>query len=425
MIPILQSFYSLQNKRLDSNNSDICICIFAFSPTFSQVPIMVDTTPEKRSVARLETEEDNTDITPLKKVKTDGNTSAWSGAVKVNRALVFSSGDGKNLEADMEAVQKSENSSMKGSESRNSHSTSSNSCSGYTQNEQCSNTDDKIESHISKQGFNQSGTLDPGESQGMVDFLTDLISTGQFESLESFGSEGYVTSERDIDKGDTTKASEEHTSSFPEGEDTTFRKENTSKVLEANEVNESEQGIEERERQNFPVSVVDCKVSDEGISGKLEIHSKSKTCNRSPPIVQRVATLGRMSSEVKGTSETSNVNSAHVCQTPVTHTAPETNRICSSHNNDRNYGNTTQYKRYKNSYKLLEVHKRVVGSYPVNSHTAEDDSIALLRICQKLAPAFIEWANRNAVPINTVEPMYPKSPKKRKVLETGTLAYNT
>lgn len=81
------------------------------------------------------------------------------------------------------------------------------------------------------------------------------------------------------------------------------------------------------------------------------------------------------------------------------------------------------FKKYKYSYKLTDVHKRVLGWSPKNAHTAEDDCMSLLRICQKLCPQVCQWADENAVPIEKIPPLYSKSPRKRKPLPEGVFPY--
>ncbi|XP_012938245.1 uncharacterized protein LOC101851949 [Aplysia californica] len=58
------------------------------------------------------------------------------------------------------------------------------------------------------------------------------------------------------------------------------------------------------------------------------------------------------------------------------------------------------------SYKLSAVYSRMFGQEPDVSHTAEDDCLTMLKIVHVLSRKFIEWCDANAVPLNSVDPMY-------------------
>lgn len=82
------------------------------------------------------------------------------------------------------------------------------------------------------------------------------------------------------------------------------------------------------------------------------------------------------------------------------------------------------YKKYKQSYKLGDIHERVMGYKAEGAHRAEDDCIALLRICQKMCYQVCRWADRNAVAVSVVPPLYSKSPRKKRPLEQGVFPYH-
>ena len=75
----------------------------------------------------------------------------------------------------------------------------------------------------------------------------------------------------------------------------------------------------------------------------------------------------------------------------------------------------------KQCYTLRELHKRVVGVYPCNSHHAEGDCLALVRIFQNAAQQACEWANCHAVPFSSIPPLY--IPKARRSLSDGMFPY--
>ncbi len=77
-------------------------------------------------------------------------------------------------------------------------------------------------------------------------------------------------------------------------------------------------------------------------------------------------------------------------------------------------------KRPKLSYKLAEVHKRMVGTDFGNAHNAEADCFALLRIFQRCFLSTEEWINGNATSFGKVHPMYRvKSANKPDCLGRG------
>ena len=72
-------------------------------------------------------------------------------------------------------------------------------------------------------------------------------------------------------------------------------------------------------------------------------------------------------------------------------------------------------------YTLTELHKRVVGYYPQDTHSAEGDCIALARIFQNSTEKACEWADRHAIPFSGVPPLY--TIKARRFLPQGTFPY--
>lgn len=74
-------------------------------------------------------------------------------------------------------------------------------------------------------------------------------------------------------------------------------------------------------------------------------------------------------------------------------------------------------KRPKVSYRLPELHNRVVGYYPPGAHRAEDDSLALIRLFRKQGKEALHWADQHAIPFVDIAPMY--SPKKKEPLPRG------
>lgn len=68
------------------------------------------------------------------------------------------------------------------------------------------------------------------------------------------------------------------------------------------------------------------------------------------------------------------------------------------------------------SYKLLDLHQRIIGREPPESHKAEDDCLTLARIFW-LTPNAPLWADVNAVPLDMFDPLY--TPKKRHTLLLG------
>jgi hypothetical protein len=68
------------------------------------------------------------------------------------------------------------------------------------------------------------------------------------------------------------------------------------------------------------------------------------------------------------------------------------------------------------SYKLVDLHQRIIGSEPPESHRAEDDCLTLARIFW-LTPNAPLWADINAVAFHRFEPLY--SVRRRKPLPCG------
>ena len=78
-------------------------------------------------------------------------------------------------------------------------------------------------------------------------------------------------------------------------------------------------------------------------------------------------------------------------------------------------------KKKKLCYTLAELHKRVVGYYPPDTHSAEGDCIALARIFQNSTEQACEWADRHAIPFSDIPPLY--TIKARRSLPQGTFPY--
>lgn len=70
---------------------------------------------------------------------------------------------------------------------------------------------------------------------------------------------------------------------------------------------------------------------------------------------------------------------------------------------NRHNRNNLPQKRF--SYRLAEIHLRVVGCYPSGSHRAEDDCVALARIFM-FTPNSTQWADGHAVPFSAFRPLY-------------------
>lgn len=75
---------------------------------------------------------------------------------------------------------------------------------------------------------------------------------------------------------------------------------------------------------------------------------------------------------------------------------------------DRHAGN---YTKKRVSYRLGEIHLRVLGCYPSGSHTAEDDCIALARIFMSTQNC-TQWADSHAVPFSAFSPLYNSQRRK-------------
>jgi len=67
------------------------------------------------------------------------------------------------------------------------------------------------------------------------------------------------------------------------------------------------------------------------------------------------------------------------------------------------------------SYKLVDLHQRIVGHEPTESHRAEDDCLTLARIFW-LTPKAPAWADSHAVPFDRFRPLYVM---RRKPLPPG------
>ena len=63
------------------------------------------------------------------------------------------------------------------------------------------------------------------------------------------------------------------------------------------------------------------------------------------------------------------------------------------------------------SYKLIDLHRRVIGFDPPESHRAEDDCVTLARVFW-LTPNAPLWADVNAVEFDRYSPLYTVRPRK-------------
>ena len=68
------------------------------------------------------------------------------------------------------------------------------------------------------------------------------------------------------------------------------------------------------------------------------------------------------------------------------------------------------------SYKLVDLHQRIIGCEPAESHRAEDDCLTLARIFW-LTPNAPLWADVNAIEFDRFSPLY--TPRRRKPLPSG------
>lgn len=74
------------------------------------------------------------------------------------------------------------------------------------------------------------------------------------------------------------------------------------------------------------------------------------------------------------------------------------------------------------SYKLVDLHQRIIGFEPPESHRAEDDCLTLARIFW-LTPNAPLWADVNAVPFDRFDPLY--AVRRRKPLPCGVFPSST
>jgi len=74
------------------------------------------------------------------------------------------------------------------------------------------------------------------------------------------------------------------------------------------------------------------------------------------------------------------------------------------------------------SYKLVDLHQRIIGFEPPESHRAEDDCLTLARIFW-LTPNAPLWADVNAIPFDRYDPLY--SVRRRKPLPCGVFPSST
>lgn len=85
-------------------------------------------------------------------------------------------------------------------------------------------------------------------------------------------------------------------------------------------------------------------------------------------------------------------------------TFPVQNKVAVLQNEPMNH-RARNYAKKRVSYRLGEIHLRVLGCYPSGSHTAEDDCLALARIFM-FTQNCAQWADGNAIPFSAFSPLY-------------------
>ena len=80
-------------------------------------------------------------------------------------------------------------------------------------------------------------------------------------------------------------------------------------------------------------------------------------------------------------------------------------------------------KRQKLSYKLVELHKRVVGYAMQNEHRAEDDCLALVRIFHRAFSKVCPWIDNHAISFTDVSPMFTSKLKTKPCLGPNEFPY--
>lgn len=125
-----------------------------------------------------------------------------------------------------------------------------------------------------------------------------------------------------------------------------------------------------------------------------EIANEGPSLNLMPPF--NVPVISDSESSLSCTTSQIFTNTTMVLQNR------ENDIMVKEHFNRRNRNSFPQ-KRF--SYRLGEIHLRVVGCYPSGSHRAEDDCVALARIFM-FTPNSTKWADSHAVPFAAFRPLY-------------------
>lgn len=86
------------------------------------------------------------------------------------------------------------------------------------------------------------------------------------------------------------------------------------------------------------------------------------------------------------------------------------NKVAVLQNEQKNL-RARDYTKKRVSYRLGEIHLRVLGCYPSGSHTAEDDCLALARIFL-FTHNCTQWADSHAIPFSAFSPLYNSRRRK-------------
>ncbi|KAH3689406.1 uncharacterized protein LOC127864089 [Dreissena polymorpha] len=119
-------------------------------------------------------------------------------------------------------------------------------------------------------------------------------------------------------------------------------------------------------------------------------NTSPKTSCNSNPLLSACGESG-----AKNNSSPANNNSSPANN----NSSPANNNSTPANNNSSRANNYSVPKRH--SYKLEEIHKRVLGEKPTRSHYAEDDCVAMVKIA-KCTRGFMEWVDRHARPLSSI-----------------------
>lgn len=86
--------------------------------------------------------------------------------------------------------------------------------------------------------------------------------------------------------------------------------------------------------------------------------------------------------------------------------SPENNSPISSRLNKKDGGKFPNWSQQHISYALQKIYARMFGREPKAAHTAEGDCLALLEIIYKQSSVFSFWCDENAVPLQSIGPLY-------------------